>query len=151
MQLTLLHAPLLPRHTIAGHALKIKIDAHTHALCNKHSFVHTHRHSNTHSLQHSHTHPANRCQFRSKPHHTHRHPHPRPQQQQQQKTGENVTQKSIIFRYERKRVKTAIREHFSIYRTRTPIIHTRLCAHTHTHITCTYIHMYVLQRVQQIC
>lgn len=32
MQLTLLHAPLLPRHTIAGRALKIKIDAHTRTV-----------------------------------------------------------------------------------------------------------------------
>lgn len=87
----------------------------------------------THTL--AHILPANRCQFRSNPCHTHRHPHPRPQQQQ--KTGENVTQKSIIFRYERKRVKTAIREHFSIFRTRTPITHKPL--HTLTHQS--HVHM----------
>lgn len=140
MQLTLLHAPLLPRHTIAGRALKIKIDAHTRTV--QQTFICALAH--THTQQHSHTHilSANRCQFRSNPRHTHRHPHPRPRPRQQQKTGENVTQKSIIFRYERKRVKTAIREHFSIFRTRTPITHTPLCAHTRT---------YVLQRVQQIC
>lgn len=146
MQLTLLHAPLLPRHTIAGRALKIKIDAHTRTV--QQTFICALALAHTRTQQHSHTHilPANRCQFRSNPRHTRRHPHPRPRPQQQQKTGENVTQKSIIFRYERKRVKTAIREHFSIFRTRTPIIHTPPCPHTHTRTRT-----YVFHRVQQIC
>lgn len=51
MQLTLLHAPLLPRHTIGGRALKIKIDAHTRTV--QQTFICALAH--THTLAHSNT------------------------------------------------------------------------------------------------
>lgn len=51
MQLTLLHAPLLPRHTIAGRALKIKIDAHTRTV--QQTFICALAHTHTATLAHT--------------------------------------------------------------------------------------------------